>query len=80
LKTSRRPQTNAPRPDYSVTCGAATIIFEVKELSEDANFQKQPLQISSRTVGEHIRSKIGQSPQADSVRRTAGHSLNLAHL
>ena len=38
-----------------------TIIFEVKEPSEDANFHKQPLQAVSRTVGEHIRSKIGQA-------------------
>jgi hypothetical protein len=55
------PQADAPRPDYMVTCGTTTIIFEVKELSEDANFCKLPFQVSSRTIGEHIRSKIGKA-------------------
>lgn len=49
------PQADAPRPDYIVACGAARIVFEIKELSEDADFSKQPLQASSRTVGEHKR-------------------------
>jgi hypothetical protein len=55
------PQAGAPRPDYLVTCDAGTIVFEVKELSEDANFHKQPFQVSTRTVGAHIRSKIAEA-------------------
>lgn len=55
------PQATTPRPDYLVKYGGAAIIFEVKELSEDADFCKEPLQVSSRTVGAHIRSKITEA-------------------
>ena len=52
------PTAKTPRPDYSVICGKETILFEIKELSEDADFQSKPLQASTRIVGNHVRSKI----------------------
>jgi hypothetical protein len=56
-----------PRPDYRVSIGDAQIIFELKELSEDANFGviKDPtfphIKSSSRTMGEHVRRRIESS-------------------
>jgi hypothetical protein len=54
------PASESRRPDYLVTCGSAKIVFEVKELSVDENFSMEPLTVSSRIVGDHIRSKITQ--------------------
>jgi hypothetical protein len=48
-------------PDYLVTCADTKTVFEVKELSKDDKFSTAPLAVSSRTVGEHIRSKITQA-------------------
>ncbi len=52
------PASESRRPGYLVTCGSAKIVFEVKELSVDENFSMEPLTVSSRIVGDHIRSKI----------------------
>jgi hypothetical protein len=55
------------RPDYRVSIGESEIIFEIKELTEDANFGvvKDPayphIKSSSRTTGDHIRRKIESS-------------------
>lgn len=61
LPFDRIPEENSPRPDYIVTFGIDKIIFEVKELSEDENFSKEPFKVSSRKIGEHIRSAIRKS-------------------
>ena len=52
------PTAGSPRPDYLVTCGPVKLVFEVKELSEDEKFTNEPLKVSSRTVGDHVRRKI----------------------
>jgi hypothetical protein len=57
---------HSPRPDYVVTIGSSKILFEVKELSEDENFQRTPLAVSSRKVGDHIRRKITQASKYNS--------------
>lgn len=54
------PASESPRPDYLVTCGAEQIVFEVKEVSEDEDFSTKPSTVSSRIVGDHIRSKMKQ--------------------
>lgn len=58
LPFDRIQVAESPRPDYLVTCGLIKIVFEVKELSKDENFSNEPLKVSSRTVGDHVRSKI----------------------
>jgi hypothetical protein len=37
------------------------LLFEVKELAEDENFKTVPRQVSSRTVGNHIRRRIDRA-------------------
>jgi hypothetical protein len=57
------PVANTPRPDYAVGDGTpwGPLLFEIKELSEDDDFRRTPLNVSKRKVGEHIRSKIAGS-------------------
>jgi hypothetical protein len=38
-----------------------SLAFEVKELSEDEDFKTEPMTISSRTVGDHVRRKINDA-------------------
>jgi hypothetical protein len=60
-------EDSTPRPDYRVSLGDSEIVFELKELSEDANFGvvKDPayphIKSSSRTMGEHVRRRIESS-------------------
>lgn len=61
LPFERVAETETPRPDYLVTAGDVRLMFEVKELTKDDNFRCGESAISSRTVGDHIRSKIGQA-------------------
>ena len=51
------------RPDYRVGDGTTwgPVIFEVKEISEDENFPREPFKLSTRIVGDHIRSKITEA-------------------
>jgi hypothetical protein len=51
------------KPDYLVNIGESKLVFEVKELSEDDNFEVQQgaLPVSSRTIGDHIRRKIAEA-------------------
>ncbi len=58
LPFERVAEADTPRPDYRVTIGALSLMFEVKELTKDASFRQGT---SSRTIGDHIRSKITQS-------------------
>jgi hypothetical protein len=46
------------RPDYTVKFSKFKLVFEVKELAEDSNFEVGQFKVSSRTVGNHIRKKI----------------------
>ncbi|MBZ5689076.1 MAG: hypothetical protein LAP86_29055 [Acidobacteriia bacterium] len=46
------------RPDYLVQIGDAKVFFEVKEISEDENFAAPTYR---RTLGDHIRAKIGEA-------------------
>jgi len=58
---------NTPRPDYLVSAGRLQLVFELKELAEDANFDlvKDPafphIRSHSRTMGDHVRSRIERS-------------------
>jgi hypothetical protein len=55
------PAAGSPRPDYLVTSGTVKIIFEVKELTADENFTTEQFKVSSRIVGDHVRSKIAEA-------------------
>lgn len=61
LPFERIPEANNPRPDYRVTAGTVRLMVEVKELLKDDDFSKEPFVVSSRTVGDHIRSKIREA-------------------
>jgi hypothetical protein len=61
LRFERVAEANTPRPDYLVTSGELQLMFEVKELTKDDNFAQGLFAVSSRTVGDHIRSKITQA-------------------
>jgi hypothetical protein len=61
LPFDRVKESDAPRPDYLVTAGKLSLMFEVKELAKDDNFRQGKFAVSSRTVGDHIRSKIKQA-------------------
>lgn len=60
-------EDTTPRPDYLVSVGVALIFFELKELAKDNNFDvvKDPayphLKSHSRTLGDHVRRRIGSS-------------------
>jgi hypothetical protein len=49
------------RPDYAVAIGTSQIIFEVKELSKDKDLSRAEFSVSTRVVGDHIRSKISEA-------------------
>jgi hypothetical protein len=65
LSFERIEEQDSPRPDYLVHIAGLKLLCEVKELGEDDNFGvvKDPstpfLKHYSRTLGDHIRSKIG---------------------
>lgn len=67
LSFERIEVDTTPRPDYRVSVGGCEIIFELKELAEDGNFDviKDPtfphIKSSSRTMGDHIRRRIESS-------------------
>lgn len=61
LPFERVAEAETPRPDYLVTVGDVRLIFEVKELTADDKFRCEECAVSSRKVGVHIRSKIGQA-------------------
>jgi len=61
LSFERVEEQQTPRPDYLVQIADAKVLFEVKEISEDENFTMEPLKVGSRTVGDHIRSKIAEA-------------------
>lgn len=61
LPFERVAEAETPRPDYLVTVGDVRLIFEVKELTTDDNFRCEEFAVSSRKVGDHIRSKIRQA-------------------
>jgi hypothetical protein len=54
----------SPRPDYLVHAGSLDLIFELKELDKDDDFDvvKDPsrpyIKSSSRTLGDHVRRRI----------------------
>ncbi|SRR5712691_7114441 len=58
---------NTPRPDYLVSAGRLQLVFELKELAEDDSFDvvKDPafphIRSHSRTMGDHVRSRIERS-------------------
>jgi hypothetical protein len=52
---------DSPRPDYLVKIAETNVFFEVKEIAEDANFKTGHLQVSSRTIGDHVRARIQES-------------------
>lgn len=48
----------SPRPDYEATFGGTKVTFEVKQIKIDSDFG--PI-LKSRTVGNHVRSKISEA-------------------
>src|SRR3954466_3476771 len=64
LQFEKIREEDSRRPDYKVHAGNdVDLFFEVKELSEDQNFKTGHLEVSSRTVGDHIRKKIQKARQ-----------------
>lgn len=61
LEFKKIKESNSPRPDYLVIADGLKLVFEVKELTEDNDFNSQPLAVSSRIVGEHVRKSIHNS-------------------
>ena len=61
LPFERVKEQKTPRPDYLLQIGDTKILFEVKEISQDENFTTEPLKVYSRTMGDHIRSKISEA-------------------
>jgi len=57
----------SPRPDYVVSIGKLKVVFELKELAEDESFGviRDPahphIRSHSRTLGDHIRRRMGAS-------------------
>ena len=57
-------EENTRTPDYRVTVGSGDIIFEIKELAKDEEFEVikdatyPHIKSSSRTVGDHVRRGI----------------------
>lgn len=61
LSFQRVEEQQSPRPDYLVQIGDLKILFEVKEIAEDENFRTGPGEVYSRTLGDHVRSKITEA-------------------
>jgi hypothetical protein len=61
LPFERVEEQPTPRPDYLVQLGDAKVLFEVKEISEDDNFTTEPMKVYRRTLGDHVRAKIGEA-------------------
>ena len=61
LPFERVEEQQTPRPDYLVQRGDLKLLFEVKEIAEDENFTMEPMKVYSRTMGDHVRSKITES-------------------
>jgi hypothetical protein len=64
LQFEKIKEETTPRPDYLVSIDDLKLVFEVKELSEDDNFQlgADPAHPHvtgySRTIGDHVRRRI----------------------
>jgi hypothetical protein len=71
LSFERVQEAETRLPDYLVTADGLSLMFEVKELAKDENFRH--LGVSSRIVGDHIRSKIKQA--RDQVRCGANQGI-----
>src|SRR2546423_7131171 len=60
-------EEGAYRPDYMVTVSNMKLVFEMKELGEDDNFEvvddpsMPDFKSGSRTVGDHVRRRIERS-------------------
>ena len=63
LAFDRVKEQTTPRPDYLVQIGDAKVLFEVKEISEDENFTTGAMRVHRRTLGDHVRAKIGEARQ-----------------
>jgi len=61
LEFEKIKEESSPRPDYRVKVGDPLLMFAVKALEEDENFKIEPLKVSSRIVGDHIRKKINSA-------------------
>lgn len=62
------------RPDYEVTFGGTRMFVEVKQIEVDSDFG--PL-LKSRTVGNHVRSKISEAKEQLQWAAGNGHSAIL---
>ena len=61
LPFQRVEEQPTPRPDYLVQIADLNVLFEVKEITEDENFTTGPMKVYGRTMGDHIRAKIGEA-------------------
>jgi hypothetical protein len=70
-------EKEAYRPDFLVALGNLHLVFELKELAEDDNFgvvdpTKPYIKSHSRTVGDHVRRRIGSSKKQIQYRANQG--------
>jgi len=64
-------------PDYEVFLGGVTAYVEVKDIEEDENFGRP---VRTRTVGSHVRAKIGEArPQLQPAARAGAPTLLLIY-
>ena len=61
LDWEKIPEKDSPTPDYVINCGGQVIYFELKQIDSDEKFDKSGKNVSSRTVGSHVRKRIGES-------------------
>lgn len=61
LDWKKIPEKDSPTPDYVINCDGQVIYFELKQIDSDEKFDKSGKSVSSRTVGSHVRKKIGES-------------------
>jgi hypothetical protein len=61
LKFEKIPEQATARPDYKVQAGEVELVFEVKEIRWDKDFEiVNGTGSSVRVVGEHVRKTIGR--------------------
>jgi len=58
LQITEIKTSDSPRPDYNVILGHQNVIVELKQINKDTNFT---IKQGVRTVGAHIRKKIGKA-------------------
>ena len=54
----RVPTSSCPTPDYEIDTGAGIVFVEIKQIDSSHGFDAE---FKTRTVGSHVRAKIGEA-------------------